>query len=100
MAFFRPTLIAAIVALLFVPAVTRAVQPLDVGSCSAHPSGFHKSGEIPPDPIVILPDVQIVFSELPAVWAPEGQPREEHDTLPAPPFVYGRGALRAPPGDC
>ena len=88
-------LAAVLLALLCVPSLTRAEQALDPGRGVNLSSGFSKSGNRPPDPVVTVPD----FSPVHLIWrivvhAPHRVLTEE--SLPTSPFLAVAG-LRAPP---
>lgn len=93
------TLAAALIAaLVFFPAATRVSQVLNVGPASGHTCGYHKTVDIPPDPIVVAPAIITLPTEISTptpklrrTW------RAADNVLPVEPFVSDGGALRAPP---
>jgi hypothetical protein len=94
----RAAAAAVIFVLLCVPTLTRAGQDLDFDGRSGVASGFSKSGNRPPDPIVIGADFRVQNLDAsetvrPVVhWLPLTD-----ELLPASPTRTDFGPLRAPP---
>ncbi len=98
MSLLRALAVALIVSLLLVPAVARAGQSLDTGRTPAPVSSFSKSGNVPPDPVVILPDYSVTPVYVLTLLQPVRRfvvPADE--ALPTTPTVSDGEALRAPP---
>jgi hypothetical protein len=94
----RAAALGMILVLLCVPSLTRAGQDLDLDGRSGFASGFSKSGNRPPDPIVIVADSRVQHVDAremvrPVVrWLPLTD-----ELLPASPTRTDSGPLRAPP---
>ncbi len=95
---FRHLAAALVLALLLVPAATRASQALHATRQSTPVPSFTKSVDVPPEPVVAVPDltcapreaeprIQIVARAVPA----------PHDPVPSSPPVSDGLSVRAPP---
>lgn len=94
----RRLVFALIVALFLVPAVGRAAQHLDTGRTPAPVSSFSRSGNVPPDPTIVLPDQTVTFVYVLALLQPVGRAVVAHDeAMPALPTLSSSTGLRAPP---
>jgi hypothetical protein len=98
----RPSLRAAAAAVIFVllcvPTLTRAGQDLDFHGRSGVASGFSKSGNRPPDPIVIAADSRVQHLDAREIVRPVvGWLPLIDELLPASPTRTDFGPLRAPP---
>ncbi len=98
MSHFRSLVLALVCVLLLVPALTRAGQPLHATHRSTPVPSFTKSIDVPPDPVIVAPDLSPKPIDTEALIQPVGRvvPVVDDDVPPLPP-PSDRESLRAPP---
>jgi hypothetical protein len=84
-----------IVSLLLVPALARAQQSLDSGRTPT--ASFSKSVDVPPDTVIVAPDLSVTLIDIDAVLHPGELTLVADDRLPAAPDLLDTDALRGPP---
>ncbi len=89
---------ALVLALLIVPALTRAGQALETGPRTAQASGFHKASDFPPAPVLVTPDRTRTAEEVVRRARPlHSDIVRTDEALPTAPVVILVDSLRAPP---
>ena len=87
-----------VLSLLFVPALARANQSLDLGKRPTAAAKFTKSFDVPPDFVVIAPDRAVTAVDVAALQHPVAGTEAVHpETLPDDPDLRDADALRGPP---
>ena len=87
-----------VLSLLFVPALVRASQSLDLGRRPTAAVKFTKSFDVPPDFVVVAPDRSVTTVEVDLRQHPAAGTAAVHpETLPYDADLFDADALRGPP---
>lgn len=98
MSLLRSLAAAVILTLLLVPALTRAGQPLHAAHNPTPVPSFTKSVDVPPEPVVVVPDISRKPIDTEPLLQPVGRGIPTADeVVPAFPAVADATSLRAPP---